>query len=77
MIMALLSAAASFSSCDGEKITDDLGLNADFYITSDKDVIQSNGTVADQLPDGSSLYNHYKKLIAIRKALKHKNEFPR
>ena len=46
MIMALLSAAASFSSCDGEKITDDLGLNADFYITSDKDVIQSNGTDA-------------------------------
>jgi len=29
---------------------------------------QSNGTVADQLPDGNSLYNHYKKLIAIRKA---------
>ena len=29
---------------------------------------QINGTVADQLPDGNSLYNHYKKLIAIRKA---------
>ena len=29
---------------------------------------QTNGTVTDQLPDGSSLYNHYKKLIAIRKA---------
>lgn len=29
---------------------------------------QANGTVADQLPDGSSLLNHYKKLIAIRKA---------
>ena len=29
---------------------------------------QSNGTVADQLPDGSSLYSHYKKLISIRKA---------
>ncbi len=29
---------------------------------------QSNGTVADQLPNGGSLYNHYKKLIAIRKA---------
>ena len=43
MIMALLSAAASFSSCDDEKITDEIGLNADFYITSDKDVIQSNG----------------------------------
>ena len=29
---------------------------------------QSNGTVADQLADGNSMYNHYKKLIAIRKA---------
>ncbi len=29
---------------------------------------QSNGTVADQLPNGGSLYNHYKKLIAIRRA---------
>lgn len=29
---------------------------------------QSNGTVADQLPNGLSLYNHYKKLIMIRKA---------
>ncbi len=29
---------------------------------------QSNGTVASHLPDGNSLYNHYKKLIAIRKA---------
>lgn len=29
---------------------------------------QTNGTVADQLPDGNSLYNHYKRLIAIRKA---------
>jgi glycosidase len=29
---------------------------------------QSNGTVADQLPNGDSLYNHYKKLISIRKA---------
>jgi len=29
---------------------------------------QSNGTVADQLPNGSSLYSHYKRLIAIRKA---------
>ena len=29
---------------------------------------QANGTVADQLPNGDSLYNHYKKLIAIRKA---------
>ncbi len=29
---------------------------------------QIHGTVTDQLPDGNSLYNHYKKLIAIRKA---------
>ena len=29
---------------------------------------QVNGTVAEQLPNGNSLYNHYKKLIAIRKA---------
>ncbi len=29
---------------------------------------QVNGTVADQLSKGDSLYNHYKKLIAIRKA---------
>ncbi len=29
---------------------------------------QANGTVADQLPNGDSLYNHYKKLIAIRLA---------
>ena len=29
---------------------------------------QVNGTVADQLPNGDSLYNHYKKLILIRKA---------
>ena len=29
---------------------------------------QIHGTVADQLPDGNSLYNHYKRLIAIRKA---------
>lgn len=29
---------------------------------------QINGTVLDQLPDGNSLYNHYKKLIAIRKS---------
>ncbi|MBR6651028.1 MAG: hypothetical protein IKL36_06415 [Clostridia bacterium] len=31
-------------------------------------VEQSNGTVASHKPDGNSLYNHYKKLIAIRKA---------
>ena len=29
---------------------------------------QSNGTVADQLGQAGSLYNHYKKVIAIRKA---------
>ncbi len=29
---------------------------------------QTNGTVKDQLPDGGSLYSHYKKLIQIRKA---------
>ncbi len=29
---------------------------------------QIHGTVADQLPDGNSLYNHYKRLITIRKA---------
>lgn len=30
--------------------------------------VQANGTVKDQLPNGDSLYTHYKKLIAIRKA---------
>ena len=29
---------------------------------------QSNGTVVDQLSNEKSLYNHYKKLIMIRKA---------
>ena len=29
---------------------------------------QVNGTVADQLDQADSLYNHYKKVIAIRKA---------
>ena len=29
---------------------------------------QANGTVAEQLANGDSLYNHYKQLIAIRKA---------
>ena len=29
---------------------------------------QSNGTVKDQLSDPNSLYNHYKKLLAVRKA---------
>ena len=45
---------------DGDTVKDPIGAN---YTVG-----QSNGTVADQLPDGSSLYNHYKKLIAIRKA---------
>lgn len=29
---------------------------------------QNNGTVADQKPDGNSLYSRYKKLIVVRKA---------
>ena len=29
---------------------------------------QSNGTVKDQLSEPNSLYNHYKKLVAVRKA---------
>ena len=29
---------------------------------------QANGTVKDQLSNPTSLYNHYKKLIALRKA---------
>lgn len=29
---------------------------------------QTNGTVTEHLPNGDSLYNHYKKLIMIRKA---------
>ncbi len=33
-----------------------------------KESNQVNGTVAQQLADGDSLYNHYKKLIMIRKA---------
>ena len=41
-MMALLLAAVSFNSCD-HKQGDDVGLNADFYITSDKDVIKSDG----------------------------------
>lgn len=45
---------------DGDTVKDPIGAN---YKAE-----QSNGTVADQLPDGSSLFNHYKKLIAIRKA---------
>ena len=45
---------------DGDTVRDPIG--------ADYSSAQSNGTVADQLPDGSSLYNHYKKLITIRKA---------
>lgn len=45
---------------DGDTVSDPIGANYDAE--------QSNGTVADQLPDGNSLYNHYKKLIMIRKA---------
>lgn len=29
---------------------------------------QNNGTVADQKPDGNSIYNYYKKVITVRKA---------
>lgn len=45
---------------DGDTVEDPEG--------TDYSGTQTNGTVADQLPDGDSLYNHYKKLIAIRKA---------
>ena len=45
---------------DGDTVRDPIGAN---YTSG-----QTNGTVLDQLPNGDSLYNHYKKLIAIRKA---------
>ncbi len=45
---------------DGDTVKDPTGAN---YKAE-----QSNGTVADQLGDADSLYNHYKKVIAIRKA---------
>lgn len=45
---------------DGDTVSDPVG--ADY--TSE----QVNGTVADQIGNGDSLYNHYKKLISIRKA---------
>lgn len=45
---------------DGDTVKDPVGAS---YTTG-----QKNGTVVDQLPDGDSMYNHYKKLIAIRKA---------
>lgn len=46
---------------DGDTVTDP----EDTTYTSDK---QINGTVSDQLLDPNSLYNHYKKLLMIRKA---------
>lgn len=45
---------------DGDTVKDPVGAN---YSAK-----QANGTVKDQLSDPNSLYNHYKKLIAIRKA---------
>ena len=45
---------------DGDTVKDPTGAN---YKAE-----QSNGTVADQLGQADSLYNHYKKVIAIRKA---------
>lgn len=45
---------------DGDTVKDPVGAN---YTAK-----QANGTVKDQLTDPTSLYNHYKKLIAIRKA---------
>ncbi len=46
---------------DGDTVKDPVG-------TTYKKDSQTNGTVADQLPVSVSLYNHYKKLIQIRKA---------
>jgi len=45
---------------DDDTVRDPIGAN---YTVG-----QTNGSVSDQMPDGSSLYNHYKKLIAVRKA---------
>lgn len=45
---------------DGDTVSDPEGAD---YASE-----QLNGTVADQLPNGDSLFNHYKKLISIRKA---------
>ena len=45
---------------DGDTVKDPVGAN---YTAE-----QTNGTVADQLSDPDSLYNHYKKLILLRKA---------
>ena len=45
---------------DGDTVKNPVGAN---YSSG-----QTNGSVMDQLPNGDSLYNHYKKLISIRKA---------
>ena len=45
---------------DGDTVKNPVGAN---YSAQ-----QANGTVMDQLSDPNSLYNHYKKLIALRKA---------
>jgi protein subunit release factor B len=45
---------------DGDTVKDPTGAN---YTAG-----QTNGTVLEHLPNGDSLYNHYKKLIMIRKA---------
>ncbi len=46
---------------DGDTVKDPVGTT--YEISS-----QTNGTVADQLADGMSLYTHYKRLIQLRKA---------
>ena len=45
---------------DGDSVKDPVGAD---YASE-----QLNGTVQDQLPNGDSLFNHYKNLISIRKA---------
>lgn len=45
---------------DGDTVKDPIG--------ADYGSEQTNGSVADHLPNGDSLFNHYKKLIMIRKA---------
>ena len=45
---------------DGDTVKDPVG--------STYAAAQDNGSVARQKPDGDSLYNHYKKLIMVRKA---------
>lgn len=46
---------------DGDKVSDPTG-------TTYSKKLQTNGTVAEQIIDENSLYNHYKKLIMIRNA---------